>query len=355
MNKSKKNSKRSREKSKKKHIENKSIVSLNFTINQFIILLISLIKVLALSDNETNLIYTKFSNITLKIKGNGTKNILGHESGASFSSGSYPKYIYINNVLQNTRTYSYDFTEEENDVKLVWENSINNGFCMFRCCTDITEIDFTNFDSSEITWMDSMFYGCTSLTSINFSNFDASFVVSMEHLFYNCYSLIYLDLTNFNTTSVRRMNEMFYGCSSLTSLDLSNFDISEVTWINSMFYGCINLEYINMNNFKETKINNGIDYFKNMFEGIPENVVICINEENNKNKILPQIKEKKCYLIDCSEEWESNQIKLVNKSLSCIDNNSNLKLNNILSCPNLSNQELCAKCDDDFYLKKMIL
>jgi len=91
-NKSKKNSKRS-EKSKKEHIENKSIVSLNFTINEFIIILISLIKVLALSDNETYLIYTKFSNITLKIKGNGTKNILGHESGASFSSGSYPKYI----------------------------------------------------------------------------------------------------------------------------------------------------------------------------------------------------------------------------------------------------------------------
>ena len=69
-----------------------------------------------------------------------------------------------------------------------------------------------------------------------------------------------------------------------------------------MFYGCINLGYIKMNNFKETKINNGFDYYKNMFEGIPENVAICINVDNNKNKIYPQIKEKKCHLIDCSED-----------------------------------------------------
>ena len=43
-----------------------------------------------------------------------------------------------------------------------------------------------------------------------------------------------------------------------------------------MFYNSFNLEYINLYNFNESSLNQ----FNNMFEGIPINVIICINENN---------------------------------------------------------------------------
>ena len=44
---------------------------------------------------------------------------------------------------------------------------------------NITEIDFSNFDTSEVNGMTEMFSGCTSLTSINFENFNTSKVNDM--------------------------------------------------------------------------------------------------------------------------------------------------------------------------------
>ena len=45
---------------------------------------------------------------------------------------------------------------------------------MFKGCSDIIEIDFYNFISSNIQNIDNMFDGCTSLKSINFGNFQTS-------------------------------------------------------------------------------------------------------------------------------------------------------------------------------------
>ena len=44
--------------------------------------------------------------------------------------------------------------------------------------------------------------------------------------------------------------------------------------------------------------------YNDIFFGIPENVVICIDEIINKDKIVPQIKEKSCYVISCSDDWK---------------------------------------------------
>ena len=44
-----------------------------------------------------------------------------------------------------------------------------------------------------------------------------------------------------------------------------------------------------------------------IFYLVPENVVICINENITGTIIFPQIKNKKCYVIDCTTEWKSKQ------------------------------------------------
>ena len=56
-----------------------------------------------------------------------------------------------------------------------------------------------------------------------------------------------------------------------------------------------------------------------IFVGVPENIVICIDENNIKEKILPQILDVKCHTISCSNGWKSKQKKIINNINQCID------------------------------------
>ena len=50
-----------------------------------------------------------------------------------------------------------------------------------------------------------------------------------------------------------------------------------------------------------------------MFLNIPENIVICINEDKTNYTIFP-IKDKECYNIDCTNDWKSKQNKIINEN-----------------------------------------
>ena len=259
--------------------------------------------------------------------------------------------------------------QTDNVVGLVWYDLINNVDYMFRDCSNITEIDLSNFNTSNIKDMEWMFYGCSSLTSLNLSNFDTSKVTYMNRMFYGCSSLTSLNLSNFNTSKVVWMYYMFYNCKSLTSLNLSNFDTSEVTRIHNMFEGCTNLEYINMFNFNEKKLTAN---YSDLFKNVPDNIVVCINRESI-SKIYPQIYNKICHIEDCTNDWKLKQNKFINGTEQCINNCSDInpyeyngqcisecpngyfnddnnitkckcELEKCLTCPTVAlNQQLCTK------------
>ena len=222
---------------------------------------------------NNNIIEYKFSNITLKIQGPGFSNILGASN--VFSNVYYPNIIYINGNPNYPITYQYYFNEINNTVNLIWNNSINVCENMFYECSNITEIDLSNSNTSRCTSMSGMFLGCSKLTSLNLSNFNTSNVKNMDSMFKRCPQLKSLDLSsfniskvetrsaifdscsqlkslnlcNFNTSSVRNMRFMFGDCSQLTSLNLSHFDTSSLARMDSMFSGCSQLQYINLKNF----------------------------------------------------------------------------------------------------------
>ena len=221
-------------------------------------------------NNKISLIEYKSYNITLKIKGTGIKKIFSSDI-KEFKREYYPTEVHINGRIQDDVNYSYNLIETDNVIGLIWHDLINSCNCMFCGCSDITEIDLSNFNFSNLEYMISMFNGCSSLTSLN--------------------------LLNFNTSLVTWMHYMFYGCSSLTSLNLSNFITSKVTWTEHMFDGCINLEYINMINFNEIKLSR----CSNMFEDLPNNIVVCININNIRDKIYPQINSTKCHIENCTD------------------------------------------------------
>ena len=95
----------------------------------------------------------------------------------------------INEEIQNEVTYSYDFDRIENLVEMRWIGDIIGTRYMFCQYSYITEIDLSNFYTSEVNDMEGMFALCSSLTSLDLSNFDTSKVMNMYTMFYNCESL----------------------------------------------------------------------------------------------------------------------------------------------------------------------
>ena len=53
---------------------------------------------------------------------------------------------------------------------------------MFRACNQISEIDLSHFDSSQVTNMANMFYRCANLASLNLNDMNTSQVT--KHEFY---------------------------------------------------------------------------------------------------------------------------------------------------------------------------
>ena len=116
-----------------------------------------------------------------------------------------------------------------------------------------TELNLSNFNTSNVTNMSAMFSNCSSLTELDLSNFDTSKVTDMSHMFSDCSSLTELDLSNFDTSNVTDMCFMFDGCSSLTALNLDGFDTSNVTNLCCTFENCSSLTYLDISGFDTSK------------------------------------------------------------------------------------------------------
>ncbi len=159
--------------------------------------------------------------------------------------------------------------------------NVTNMNSMFKKCFSLTNLDLSSFNTSNVTDMKSMFYQCASLTSLNLSNFNTSNVTNMNYMFYNSNKLTSLDLSSFNTSNVTSMNGMFSYCSSLTSLDLSSFNTVNVTSMDSMFYNCSSLKNINISNFDFTNITS----HAGMFTNVPNDCYILVKDATAKEWI----------------------------------------------------------------------
>ena len=77
----------------------------------------------------------------------------------------------------------------------------------------------------------------TILLKLNISITDCS------HMFDSCNRIINIDFSNFDTTNVTNMIKLFAFCESLKSLpDISKWNTTNVTDMSSMFSGCHSLE-----------------------------------------------------------------------------------------------------------------
>jgi len=206
--------------------------------------------------------------------------------------------------------------------------SVENMQYMFYSCNSLKALNLSNFDTSLVTDMENMFSDCNSLTSLNLQNFNTSSVKSMKNMFNLCQSLRFLDISKFNTSLINDTEYMFSNCNSLTSLDLSSFSTSLVINMEKMFYNCFSINSLNLSNFDTSLVTNMMNMFEgcfsllylnikeftinpslvntDMFKNIYENIIYCLSDSINIDKIKALLIEKECSYNDCSSNWEKN-------------------------------------------------
>ena len=328
---------------------------INFIIIFYICLIISLHAV----NNINRIIYSQYSYITLKI--NSTGNISFYHFNKDKLDFTFcvphpaePDEIFINGVNQSHINPYYYFQNLENNVTLIWKNSLKTTICMFKSCSKITEMDFSNFDTSQVTDMYAMFSHCSSLTLLNLSNFNTSKVTDMSSMFQGCESLKSLVLSYFETSQVTSMYSMFSRCSSLTTLDLSNFNTSKNFRIDSMFEECSSLISLDISNFKiflNDHVLEGLFSRCSSLEYInAENAKIYIeNEDSNYNYyynyMFYEINEN---IIICSNDYKWNEIlKGSNITINCNNNTKYQCFKKNLNTPYY--KDICKKYDEGYY------
>ena len=360
--------------------------------NLIIFLIIINLSIVSNNKLEEQRKLNEISEISIIVNGTGNQSILNGIPFDSYKFNDSPNSIFINGVLQNyTGLVAYNLEELENNITIIWDHLLTNCALMFSSLTNITKIEFINFDTSKVTSMYRMFDNCNSITSLNLNNFDTSNVIYMDAMFYFCESLKSLDLSNFNTSSVISMNRLFANCVSLTTLDISNFNTSLVTDMDSMFYRCESLKSLNLSsfntsivsdmtyifsfchslisldlsnfntslvttmqrmflncislkslkiNFTTPKVTNFESMFYNcssliyldlnnfntlsayviddIFNGVDDNLIFCINEENNPDIISILSRQNPNYYNNCSDICFNKTIKIkINENNTC--------------------------------------
>ena len=186
------------------------------------------------------------------------------------------------NVTNMSGMFSYATYLADINGARYWNTGNVANMSMFSY-TAITNIDaLSNWDTSNVTTMDSMFSGASSLTNIDGAiNWDTSNVTTMDSMFSETSSLTNIDgATNWNTSKVKDMDFMFSHCayddddypgdtrfctSSLVNIDgATNWDTGSVTTMKSMFKNATSLTNINgALNWNTSKVTNMFQMFQN--------------------------------------------------------------------------------------------
>ena len=64
--------------------------------------------------------------------------------------------------------------------------------------------------------------------------------------------------------------------------------------------------------------------YSNIFNNVPEHVVVCLNLNNSNYNISSELMKKKCFNLDCSENWISSKRKIIDNKI----NDCQCELNN---------------------------
>ena len=128
------------------------------------------------------------------------------------------------------------------------------------------ELDLSNFNTSNVTTMESMFAcdgECTHDFKINLSSFDTRKLINAKNMFKFLVGTKKLDLSSFYTPSLINMEGMFSHCTALTDFKIPNITTDNVINMEDTF-ATFGYNKLDIANFNTSKVTN----FKGTFSGM---------------------------------------------------------------------------------------
>ncbi len=124
----------------------------------------------------------------------------------------------------NSQAMLYNFKAlREVDIKALDTSKVKNMFRMFSDCSNLINLDLSNFNLKNVTNLQMTFYYCTKLESIKIDFSSANKVAITHGLFEGCPNLVNVDVSTLNTSNIRDMHIMFYNCQKIkTSITIKN-------------------------------------------------------------------------------------------------------------------------------------
>lgn len=133
----------------------------------------------------------------------------------------------------------YKITDGKNYVtNLIQSGYAQNGNKYFDGLSNLSSIDVSKLNISNIKDLSFYFRGCSSLYGLNIEYWDTKKVKNFAGMFTGCRSLTELRLYFWDTRNVSAMSTMFAGCTNLKTLNLSGWNTQSVNIMNNMFIGC---------------------------------------------------------------------------------------------------------------------
>ena len=272
------------------------------------------------------------SKIILKI------NEIGEQYIINESFRPLPSKISINGKEVEKIDPKVNITEENSIIELIWNETLTNCHQMFVGLSNIEEIDFTEFDTSQVTDMSKMFLGCESLKSLDLSGFDTSKVTDMSGMFSKCTDLKNLEISNFNTGKVTNMERMFEFCPNLESLDIHNFDTSSVKNMDYMFHSCSNLNNLELSEFDTSNVKSMMAMFAGCFS--LDTINMTFFDTSKVVNASYMFYDTKMIRLDLSD-FEGSSIIFIDEALKY---NPNLKYINL---KNYKGKDIFSDLEDD--------
>ena len=104
----------------------------------------------------------------------------------------------------------------------------------FKNAQGLLTLDYLHFTNT-ITSMNEMFSGCINMTAINTTGWDTSNVEDMSSAFAYCRQLTEIDVSNFITDNLTNLAHTFASCNRIGVFDLSSFNVVNVTNMKNLF------------------------------------------------------------------------------------------------------------------------
>ena len=166
---------------------------------------------------------------------------------------------------------------------------------LFQNCITLEYIDLSNFDTSNVTNIAFMFNHCNRLKEIKgLDKFITSKATTMEGMFQSCFKLEFIDVSSFDTSNVDIMNFMFVDCFKLKGIKgINKLNTKKVTNMTGMFENCLSLKYLNIENFDTSNVTN-MSYMFNKCKKLKE--IKGLNTFITKN-----VKDMARMFNECSE------------------------------------------------------